>query len=87
MRDRGKLARALVVAAALGAAAFVVSRRLVRGSTVEPEIPESVRVAAEEGIVVGSNGRAKAAEPEWIPIAAAPEPEETAPDAGVAAPA
>jgi hypothetical protein len=87
MRDRGKLTRALVVAAALGVAAFVVSRRLVRGSAA-PEIPADVRAAVEEGIAAGSNGRAAAAEPEWIPVAAPAEPsEETLPDAGLAAPA
>lgn len=92
MRDRGKLARALLVAAALGAAAIVVSRRLVRGSAAEPEIPEGVRTAVEEGIVAGSNGRGKATEPEWIPVAAVADPGEEAlgepaPSTGLAAPA
>ena len=92
MRDRGKLTRALLVAAALGAAAFVVSRRLTRGNAGAAELPSNVRAAVDEGIAAGGNGHAPAAEPEWIPVAAADEAEaepseEASPDAGLPAPA
>jgi hypothetical protein len=88
MRDRGKLTRSLLVAAALGAVAFAISRRLTRRSA-NPALPSDVRAAVDEGIAA-ANGHTPATEPEWIPVGAPEvEPEvvesEATPDAGVAA--
>ena len=91
MRDRGTTVRTLLVATALGAAAFVISRRLARRSGGDSGVPAEVRGAVDDGIAAGGNGRRASAEPEWIPVAAAAEEvaegsPETTPDAGVAAP-
>jgi hypothetical protein len=71
MRVRGKLIRVLLVAAAVGGAGAVIAKRRARSAPSQGAIPADIRAAVDEGVAAaGTNGVHRAAEPDWIPVAA-----------------